>query len=114
MCVRVCHRCYVNKSTFIIYCDKLTGKMSVKFYTYMNFCVTQPSVHWNWRPLIAEGRACLPAGPVAPLLSVSRPSDTSPFALLNLLINFRIINTPKGANKKSPKKDEPLGGDGGT
>lgn len=104
------HHCNVSKSTFVIYCDKLTGKMSVKFYTYMNFCVTQPSVHWNWRPLIAEGRACLPAGPVALLPSVSRPSDTSPSALLNLLINFRIINTPKAANKKSPKKDEPLRG----
>lgn len=69
----------------------------------MNFCVTQPSVHWDWRPLIAEGFACLPAGPVAPLPSECRPSDTSPSALLNLLINFRIINTPKAGNKKSQK-----------
>lgn len=104
------HRRHVSESTFIIHCDKLTDKMSVKFYTYMNFCVTRPSVRWNQRPLIAEGRACLPTGPVAPPPSVSRPSDTSPSALLNLLINFWIINTPKEGNKKSPKKDNPPGG----
>lgn len=113
--MRVCalsrHHRHVSKSTFIIHCDKLTGKMSVKFYTYMNFCVTRPSVCWNHRPLIAEGRARLPVGPVAPPPSVSRPSDTSPSALLSLLINFRIINTPKEENKKSPKKDNPPGVD---
>lgn len=33
--------------------------------------------------------------------AVSRPSDTSPFALVSLLINFGcLINTPKGKKKK--------------
>lgn len=30
----------ISESTFIIQCDKLTEKMTVKFYTYVNFCVT--------------------------------------------------------------------------
>lgn len=46
---------HLSESTFIIQCDKLTGKMSVKFYTYMNFCVTSPSVHLFVSESIAEG-----------------------------------------------------------
>lgn len=74
----------ISESTFIIHCDKLTGKMSVKFYTYMNFCVTSPSVRLFFCLAIAEGFFL--RGRFADF--VSRPSDTSPFALVNLLINF--------------------------
>lgn len=45
----------ISESTFIIQCDKLTRKMSVKFYTYMNFCVRSPSVHLFFSESIAEG-----------------------------------------------------------
>lgn len=45
----------ISESTFIIQCDKLTRKMSVKFYTYMNFCVRLPSVHLFFSESIAEG-----------------------------------------------------------
>lgn len=74
----------ISKSTFIIHCDKLTEKMSVKFYTYMNFCVTSPSVHLFICLAIAVG--FILRGRFMDF--VSRPSDTSPFALVNLLINF--------------------------
>ncbi len=74
----------ISESTFIIHCDKLTRKMSVKFYTYMNFCVRSPSVHLFLCLAIAEGSFL--RGRFTDF--VSRPSDTSPFALVNLLINF--------------------------
>ncbi len=45
----------ISESTFIIQCDKLTRKMSVKCYTYMNFCVRSPSVHLFFSESIAEG-----------------------------------------------------------
>lgn len=81
---RVISLSHISKSTFIIHSDKLTGKMSVKFYTYMNFCVTRPSVHLFCCLAIAEG--CFVCRRLTD--AVSRPSDTSPFALVNLLINF--------------------------
>lgn len=77
------HLSQISKSTFIIQCDKLTEKMSVHLYTYMNFCVRSPSVHLFISLSIAEG-LFLPLQPRC----VPSPSDRSPSALVSLLINF--------------------------
>lgn len=58
--------------------------MTVKFDTYVNFCVTAPSVRAFAAPAIAEG--VFVRGRRAD--AVSRPSDTSAFALVSPLINF--------------------------
>lgn len=72
-----------NKSTFIIQCDKLTWKMSAIFYTYMNFCVRSLSACLFCFCSIAEGFKVHMR-----VHFLSTPSDRSPFALVNLVINF--------------------------
>lgn len=72
-----------NKSTFIIQCDKLTWKMSATFYTYMNFCVRSLSACLFCSCSIAEGFKVHMR-----VHFLSTPSDRSPFALVNLVINF--------------------------
>lgn len=68
--------------------------MTVKFYTYVNFCVTALSVCTFAAPAIAEGVFLCGRHTDA----VSRPSDTSAFALVSPLINFGcLINTQKGS-----------------
>lgn len=65
--------------------------MTVKFYTYVNFCVTAPSVRVFAAPAIAEG--VFVCGRQAD--AVSRPSDTSAFALLSPLINLGCLITSR-------------------
>lgn len=72
-----------NKSTFIIQCDKLTWKMSATFYTYMNFCVRSLSARLFCSRSIAEGFEVHMR-----VHFLSTLSDRSPFALVNLVINF--------------------------